>query len=182
VGQPLRVTWTAAEAASLSINQGGDNTYACDTGAGLTSGVASASCAYTNTSPFYTTGSQTVTITGTSAGGTQQTASATVTIGSGPIVNAVTNQNYSYTIGSNDTMIVWGNGFSLSGGNTLQLTRSGYPDVWFYEGDGYYFWDQSNFQVNASLNGRAAPGVWNLYVRNNYSGTPSAAYQVTINP
>ena len=71
---------------------------------------------------------------------------------------------------------------SLSGGNTVQLTRTGYSDVWFYDGDGYNFWDQSHFQINASLNGRAAPGVWNLYVRNNYSGTPSAAYQVTINP
>lgn len=182
VAQPLRVTWTAAEAASLSVNQGGDNTYACDTGAYFTSGVASASCAYTNTGAFYSDGSQTVTITGTSVGGTQQTASTTVTIGDGPIVNAVTNQNNSYQIGSNDTMIVWGNGFSLSGGNTLQLTRAGYDDVWFYDGDGYYFWDQSNFQINASLNGRAAPGVWNLYIRNGYSGTPSAAYQVTINP
>jgi hypothetical protein len=182
LAQPVRVTWTAAEAASLSINQGGDNTYECKHGVMLATGVQSASCAYTNTGPFSATGSQSVVITGTSVGGTQETASAVVTIGVAPIVNAVTNQNYSYTIGSNDTMIVFGNGFSLSGGNTLQLTRSGYPDVWFYDGDGYDFWDQSNFQINAALNGRAAPGVWNLYVRNNYSGTPSALYQVNINP
>ena len=78
-------------------------------------------------------------------------------------------------------MIVWGIGFSLCGGNTLQLTRHGYDDVWFYDGDGYYFWDQSSFQINASLNGRAAPGVWNLFVRNGYSESASAAYQVTVN-
>lgn len=182
IGQPVRVTWTAAEAASLSINQGGDNTYACDTGAYLSNGVASASCAYTNTGAFYSSGLQTVTITGASAGGTPQTASATVTIGGGPIVNATTNQNYSYDIGSNDTIIIWGNGFSLSGGNTVQLTRDGYADVWLYDGNGYYFWDQSTFQIHASLNGRAAPGLWTLYVRNGYSGAPSAAYRITINP
>ena len=64
----------------------------------------------------------------------------------------------------------------------MQLTRDGYTDVWLYDGNGDYFWDQSNFQIHASLNGRAAPGVWSLYIRNGYSGTPSAAYRITINP
>lgn len=182
VGQPLRVTWTAADAASLSISQGGDNTYARDTGAYLTEGISAVSCAYTNTAAFYSTGFQMVTITGASIRGTEQIASAAVTIEAAPIVTAVMNQNNSYKIGANDTIILWGNGFSLSGGNTVQLSRDGYGDVWLYDGHGDYFWDQSNVQIAASLNGRAAPGVWNLYVRNGYSGTSSKAYQITINP
>jgi hypothetical protein len=181
VGQPIRVTWTAAEAASLSVSQGGDSTYACDTGILLTGGVASASCAYTNTVPFYSSGQQDITIIGASIGGTEQIAYARITVGDRPIVNAVTNHNYSNTIRAGDTIIVFGNGFSLSGGNYLQFTRDGYSDVWFYDGDGSYFWDQSNFQINASLDARLAPGVWYLKVFNGYSPNASAAFQIVIN-
>lgn len=79
-------------------------------------------------------------------------------------------------------MIVWGNGFSITGGNTLALKRSGYADVWYYETDGLYYWDYGYYQINAALGGRAAAGTWTLYVRNPYDGTPSAGFQVTLVP
>lgn len=119
----------------------------------------SATCAYTDASAYHTTGSPTLTITGTSVGGTQASASTTVTIGAAPLVNAVTNQNYSTTIHVNDTMIAWGNGFAIAGGNTLELTRSGYANVWYSQTDGLSYWDYGYYQINAALGGRAAAGV-----------------------
>ncbi len=112
-------------------------------------------CAYSDAAAFYTLGAQTVTFTGTNLASSSQNATASVTIGLGPTVSAVTDQDFSYTINANDTIVVWGNGFSLTGGNTIQLTRSGYPDIWMYEGDGHYFWDESHTQMNAELEGRA---------------------------
>ncbi|HSB13571.1 MAG TPA: hypothetical protein VLE22_03880 [Bryobacteraceae bacterium] len=183
VAQPVRLTWTAADVASFSLNRGHGASYSCSPEqTGQVSSDVAGSCAYTDASAFSSTGSQTVTLTGYNVWGSPQNASASVTIGLGPIVNAATDQNYTYTINAYDTIIVWGNGFSLTGGNTIQLTRAGYPDVWMYNGDGHYFWDHSHFQINASLDGRAATGQWTLYVRNGYSGTPSAAYTIMINP
>jgi hypothetical protein len=104
-----------------------------------------------------------------------------VTVGSSPTISSATDQNYESTINTFDTIIVWGNGFSLTGGNTLQFTRPGYADVWMYQGDGHYFWDLSYRQINASLDGRLAPGAWTLYLRNGYGpNNPSAAFPVTI--
>jgi len=186
LGQPVRVTWTAADVASLSLSQGHGASYSCEPDqtapAPLSQTGLAGSCAYTDTPPFYTTGPQTLTLTGTNGVGGSQNAYATVTIGSAPIVNAVTDWSYAPTIHANSGIIVWGNGFSLTGGNTIQLTRPGYSDVWLYNGDGHYFWDKSHSQINAALDGRAAPGEWTVYVRNGYSGIPSAAYVITILP
>ncbi len=184
VAQPIRVTWTATDVASLALNTTHGPSYSClSTQIGplsLTDLVGS--CGYTDASAFFSTGTQTLTLTGYNISGAPQSASQTVTIGLGPIVNAVTDENYASTITADGYVIVWGNGFSLNGGNTIQLTRPGYPDVWLYAGDGHYFWDQSHFQINAKLDGRAAPGQWTLYVRNSYSGTPSNGYVITITP
>lgn len=184
VNQPVRVTWTAGEAATASLDRSHGGSYSCNPAqtSALSSTDIVGSCAYTDAAAFYALGTQTVTFTGTNLASSSQNATASVTIGPGPTVSAVTDQNLSSTINANDTIVVWGNGFSLTGGNTIQLTRSGYPDVWMYEGDGYYFWDESHTQINASLAGRAAPGQWSLYVRNYWSGTPSAAYTLTVNP
>jgi hypothetical protein len=185
VNQPVRVTWTAADTASLSVNRShtGSNSCWVDQNPRLISGTEIVgSCAYSDTAAFYTLGSQSVTFTGNNLYSTSRYATANFSIGLGPTVNAVTDQNYSYTINRYDTIVVWGNGFSLTGGNTIQLVRAGYSDVWMYEGDGHYFWDDSHTQINASLDGRAAAGQWTLYVRNYWSGTPSAAYSLTINP
>ncbi len=184
VNQRVRVTWTAGEAATASLDRSHEGSYGCrPSQPNLISPTdIVGSCAYSDAAAFYTLGTQTVTFTGTNLASSSQNATASVTIGLGPTVSAVTDQNYSYTINADDTIVVWGNGFSLTGGNTIQLTRSGYPDIWMYEGDGYYFWDESYTQMNASLAGRAAPGQWNLYVRDYWSGTPSAAYTLTVNP
>jgi hypothetical protein len=71
ISQPVRVTWTAAEAASLTLNDGYDGTYACDIGdllAGL-GNLVPASCAFTNATAFSTAGNRTITLSATSVGG-----------------------------------------------------------------------------------------------------------------
>jgi hypothetical protein len=185
--QPVPLTWTAAETASLSLSQPSTNgvSYSCLTGKAITlapstpPGSLVGDCAYTNT-VFPTTGTPTITMTATN-GSQHQNASTTITIGYPSVINAITASDYTYNIHTNSTIVVWGNGYSKTGGNTIQLTRSGYGDVWLYETDGYYYWDQSYYQINASLNGRAAAGTWTAYVRTPYTG-PSAGYTLNIQP
>lgn len=97
----------------------------------------------------------------------------------GPVITSVTDSNYSSTLYPWSTIIVWGSGFTPSGGNTVQLMRSGYADVWLYEGDGHYYWDYSSGQINSSLDYRAASGWWTVVVRN-ASSWPSAGYSIYI--
>jgi hypothetical protein len=61
----------------------------------------------------------------------------------------------------------------------VHLQRSGYGDVWLYNGDGHYFWDGNGTQINASLDGRVAAGTWTVTVRN-ASGGSSSPYTLTI--
>jgi hypothetical protein len=91
------------------------------------------------------------------------------------IVDGVT---YNYTIYPSTTISIFGEGFSI-GGNIIQLQRSGYGDVWLYNGDGHYFWDYNGTQINASLDSRVAAGTWTLTVRNS-SGGVSSPYTLTI--
>ena len=83
-------------------------------------------------------------------------------------------------ISASGTIVVWGQGFSPSGGNSLSFQRSGFSDVVFSESTGTYFWDHSSIQINASLGGLLAPGTWNLTVRNGCSASPSNTLSVTI--
>jgi hypothetical protein len=179
-GQPVRVTWTAADVASLSLNRTFNSAYSCGKGTLLSTNQLVGSCAFTNATTFTTAGTQSLTLTGANGQGGTQLATASFSVGPAPLVNAVTNQNYQSTIHTTDYLIVWGNGFSVTGGNTLQFTRAGYTDVWMYETDGHYFWDLSYGQINAELAARLAPGQWTLYVRNPYDGTPSTPFTVTI--
>jgi hypothetical protein len=180
VAQPIEARWTAADRESLTLSQGNDGSRSCFTNNVISTTGLVGSCAFTNASPFYQTGTQTITLSAINGGVITKTTSASVSIGLGPIVQAVSDANYSSYITSNSTIIVWGRGFSKEGGNTLQFTRPGYADVWMYEGDGHYYWNGSVWQINASLDGRLAPGTWTLYVRNGYSGTPSSPYIVTV--
>ncbi len=94
------------------------------------------------------------------------------------ITSIIDGTTYNSTISPNTTITIFGSGFS-TGGNTVQLQRAGYTDVWLYNGDGHYFWDYNGTQINASLDGRAAVGTWNVIVRNS-SGAPSSPYILTI--
>jgi hypothetical protein len=48
----------------------------------------------------------------------------------GPVLNAVTDNNYSTTINAGGWMVLWGVGFANEKQNRLQWVRSGYDDVW----------------------------------------------------
>ena|SRR3984885_4568621 len=98
-----------------------------------------------------------------------------------PVLTAVTNSSYGPTLSGAGTILVWGQGFSPAGGNTLVLQRSGYQDVTFSETDGLYFWDFAAGQINASLGGLVASGSWTLTVQSPCSATPSNSLSVTIN-
>jgi len=179
ISQPVRATWTAADVTSMSLDRSHAGSYSCVSGLQLSGTDLAGSCAYTDATPFYTPGTQTVTLTGFN-GSQSATASASIPVYLNPVVNAATNQDYQSTIHANDWIIVWGNGFSVTGGNSLQFTRPGYDDVWWYDGCGYGFWDLSYWQINAQVAGRLAAGTWTLYVRNGYSSNPSAEFTVTI--
>jgi WSC domain-containing protein/List-Bact-rpt repeat protein len=98
-----------------------------------------------------------------------------------PVISAITDSSYSYTIYSWSTIIVWGSNFTSYGGNTLQFqSYSGYADVWAYEGDGHYYWDYSTGQINCSLDYRLLPGYWLVTVRN-ANGVASSPYWIYVN-
>jgi hypothetical protein len=98
-----------------------------------------------------------------------------------PVLAAVTNSTYGPTLSGTGTILVWGQGFSPAGGNTLVFQRSGSQNVAFSETDGLYFWDFAAGQINASLGGLVAPGSWTLTVQSPCSTTPSNGLTVTIN-
>ncbi len=97
-----------------------------------------------------------------------------------PVLAAATDSNEAAMPSSNGTIVVWGQGFSQSGGNTLVFQRSGYQDVAFNETDGLYYWDLAAGQINASLGGQLAPGPWTLTVHSACSSTPSNTLALTI--
>jgi len=97
-----------------------------------------------------------------------------------PVVAAVTDSNYGTMPSANGTIVVWGQGFSQSGGNTLVFQRSGYQDVAFTENDGLYYWDLAPDQINASLGGLLASGAWTVTVHSACSTSPSNSLSVTI--
>jgi pimeloyl-ACP methyl ester carboxylesterase len=97
-----------------------------------------------------------------------------------PVITAITDSSYSYTIYTTSTIVIWGSNFSSGGSNTVQFQRPGYGDVWLYQGDGHYYWDYATSQINANLDGRLAAGWWTATVRN-ASGAPSGGFNVLIN-
>jgi hypothetical protein len=97
-----------------------------------------------------------------------------------PVLAAVTDSNYGPTLSANGTIVLWGQGFSESGGNTVLFQRSGYQDVEYSENDGLYYWDNATDQVNASLGGLLASGTWTAIVHSACSATPSNSVSVTI--
>ncbi len=193
IGQPAGVIWTAADIAGWTITDIPSNatSYSCDqTGwegnspTGYVYWQPNGSCAYAYSTPATITGTRTFTFTAQPVGGASPTAlaSASVTILGAPFITTITNSLYSGTISQKDFIVVWGNGFSRFGGNTLQFVRPGYPDVWMWINDGYWFWERSYTQIWAWLGGRLAPGQWTLYVRNGYPSGPSSGFSVYINP
>ncbi len=98
-----------------------------------------------------------------------------------PVLAGVTDSNYGPMLSGSATILVWGQSFSQTGGNTLIFQRAGYQDVAFNETDGLYYWDLAPDQINASLGGQLAPGTWTLTVHSPCSTTNSNSLSVIIN-
>jgi hypothetical protein len=185
VGQPVRLYWTAGDVSALAINRTHGPSYSCNPAQSnplLSMTSPEGSCGYSETTPFQSIGLQTLTLTGTNASGQSQTASHYFDIRQNPWVSGMYSVPYSENIRAWDSVNVWGHAFSITGGNSLRFMRPGYPDIWFYNGDGHSFSDTSHYQISAALDGRLAPGTWTLEVRNGWSGTPSNPVAVIIQP
>ncbi len=206
-GDPGTFWYTAADTTSLSMdgaqNQSDPYAYSCDPyvspaytnlGAPLVG-----SCAF---SSFQTT-STTLTVTGTNSdGGNSPPVQASIVVGP-PIVTgiyddtsgqgcAVTNSTCNINISQTDLLWVFGEGFNPLGGNNIELVNQANPnDVsWFFAGEQHngtnvLFVEGSPSQrlpgqINVRLDCTISPvGAWGLVVRDNPSGSPSAA--VTLN-
>jgi hypothetical protein len=96
-----------------------------------------------------------------------------------PQIKALTDSSYGNNITADGTLIVWGTGFTPSGGNVIQLVRPGFDAVSLDEADGLPFWDQSPDQINADLGGKLVPGQWQISV-SNLCGAASLPALVTI--
>jgi hypothetical protein len=96
-----------------------------------------------------------------------------------PYINAGTTDGYGSTISSTGVAIIWGEGFTSSGGNSLRFVQ-GSKTIVLDEKDGLYFWDQSTNQINAALGGKIPPGQWMLVAGNacgNFSvGNPTSIH------
>ena len=120
-------------------------------------------------------------MTASHSSATPVTKTATVTVGSAPILNTITDSNYSTYITTSSVIIAWGQGFAIHGGNSIQLHNvSTGVDYWLYEGGGRYFWDNSYSQINGALGGAVPPGNYTVYVFNGFSPYPSNGYSITI--
>jgi hypothetical protein len=98
-----------------------------------------------------------------------------------PVLAAATDTTGGAAVLGRGTVIVWGQGFTPSGGNSLVFKRSGSADVVLSETSGGSFWDYSGGQINASLDGLLTPGSWTLTVHSACSGTPSNDLSLKIN-
>jgi hypothetical protein len=199
------LTYTDANVTSLALNEsvpGGPGAsvqeYDCDFDTAMSPLGLLGSCAYI---PFVasTTGTITLTLSGTNqdvdgvlqTGSSSAAAAYSVTVGLSPIVqgiydytngqscNYLTNPSCMLSVGQTDILEIFGLGFRLTGGNTVELSNQS-TGWWFYETDGQYFWDDSRTQINAQLGSFVAPGVWTLQVRNPSSGTPSSGVSITV--
>ncbi|MCC7343006.1 MAG: hypothetical protein IT170_18130 [Bryobacterales bacterium] len=140
----------------------------------------------------------TITLTGTNSnvkgvrqGAVSSATATTVTVGLAPIVTGLVNvttsascdvqANPSCTLVANqgDILEVFGKGFSLTGGNLLELSNQSGSD-WLYQDDGYYFWDGSRTQINAQVKCSVTPGAWTLYAKSPTSGTRSNGAPILI--
>ena len=184
--QPIRISFNQSDLNQYMLNGAPTYgiTYACGSGGQLASygmnstSVADASCGFYDQVPTNTTGTVLLSLKASTFAPTAS-ASGSVTIGPAPTIAAVTNQNYTTPIHTTDWVVLWGNGFSGTGGNTVTLSN-GTSTYTFNESDGLGFWDQSYTQVNAQLGGRVPAGTWTVKISNGWSSQSSAGFQITI--
>lgn len=208
INQPIRIGWNAAEVASFTyfwtymsgfpdelVQLPKSATYACDysdfLGTELGPGLTVASCAVTDVGldAFTSTGSYNIYLGGVSVGGlgASGTTAVPVQIVSSPGVTSALGYNgttYSSTILPGNYIVLYGYGFSQTGGNTVKFQPTnggnGGNTLVLTDGSGLS-WDQANVQINISPNSAFTAGTtWNVTVNNSYSPTYSASFPVTI--
>jgi hypothetical protein len=194
------IAYTAADVSSLSLSEppSSGGIFSCETSDLIQSGDTPlvGSCAALYVAMQITT--QQITLSGSNSDvnnsqspyQTDGSASAAVTVGPNPIIGGIQDYNTGQTCNftqnpgcvltanQDDILVVYGEGFSISGGNTIHFTGPG--DVWLYETDGYYYWDDSRTQINAQVGCYVSPGAWSFSVLNPKSGNPSATYSINI--
>jgi hypothetical protein len=114
------------------------------------------------------------------ATGKKMTNLASCPVNTPPVLAAATDVNNTGNIAAGGTIVVWGQGFTPSGGNSLVFQRAGAPDVVLSESSGALFWDYSAGQINATLGGALTPGTWTLTAHSACSGSPSNTLSVPI--
>ena len=142
----------------------------------LSTSTQPASCATTDAPSSSITGNYTVSVTAFGTNGVSQTsAQTTVSIGTAPILSAVTIQSSGSTV----YIVLWGEGFAAAG-NTITCTKGG-TMVQFYASDGVGLAYESPTQINVNLANRLSSGSWTVSVSNGYPGTTvSNSRPVTI--
>lgn len=105
---------------------------------------------------------------------------ATCPVNNAPVLATVTDLDGTGNISASGTIVVWGQGFTPSGGNTLVFERTGSATVMLSESGSTYYWDYSTGQINAFLGNLLAKGTWNLTVHSACSAAPSNAIPITI--
>jgi ribonuclease Z len=95
-----------------------------------------------------------------------------------PTITAVTNVRYEPTVTSGDTVIVWGNDFSVGGDSLIWSPVSG-QNVSLSDNGPAYFWDLSTGQINATLSSAITAGQWYVYVQT-ACGILSSSVAVTV--
>ena len=163
--QPIRISFTQTEMTQPMTN--GAPTfgisYPCTGGSQLASygmnstSVANASCGFYDQLAVNASGPVSLRLA-SSTFAPAGSGTASVTVGPAPTISAVTNQNYITPIHTTDWLVLWGSGFSGTGGNTVTVSN-GTSSYVFNEADGLGYWDQSYTQLNAQLGGRARLGV-----------------------
>jgi hypothetical protein len=193
------INYTAGDVSSLSLNESPDSgIFSCETSdqiqtasTPLVGSCSSLVVQMTNTTQQITLSGSNADVDNSQSGyQTNGSASISVTVGSSPIVGGLqdynTGQSCNFyqdpscviTASQEDTIIVYGLGFSLNGGNTIHLI--GPSNVWLYETDGYYYWDDSRTQINAQVGCYVTPGSYTFNVLNPHNGNPSTSYSITI--
>ena len=101
-----------------------------------------------------------------------------------PAISAVDNAaDGTPALSAGETIVVWGTGFTATGGNSLtfsQTDSSGkVTSVTAGESSGGYFWDASYTLIGTALGSSIGAGNWNVTAKN-ACGISSPAFAVTI--
>jgi hypothetical protein len=131
--QPLRVYWTGTDSTSRSLNRsyvGGSKSCLLPDQATIAASSLDGSCAFTSATAYYASGSETITLTAYNGGAAPVSKNINFTLGSAPIITAITDSNYATHITTSSIITVWAYGLNRDGGNTIQLHNNSSGADW----------------------------------------------------